>query len=342
MKRFWVVATVVFTLFMLPLLSQDEMEGLEEVEGLEKEGEKPSAPASGESAATGSEAGLQGEPGKGVTWKDTNGVLYGNSKVKFVLESKDSVSAVDFIEYRIDSGDFRKYQGPIELNEDGPHTITYRSVDKAGNREADKIFNVTIDNKAPEMVVLPARSFFVRDGKRYSSLGNSFSFRVTDEHSGVKTARYGINSENLADYNNEVIRLGNPGAQLIRFQATDNLGNVTSKDNLVIEVDGDKPTVEIKPSSQLVEVQGRQYAKKNTGFDVTGNDAGSGIGQILVRIDGGEEWQTYSKTLFFSKETDHTIEAKAVDAVGNESEVVKLSFVTDDNPPTTIIKTELE
>lgn len=340
MKRFWVVATVVFTLFMLPLASQDELENLEELEGVETEGEQPSAPA-GETTTT-TDAGLQGEPGKGVTWKDENGVLYANSKVKFVLESKDSVSEVDFIEYKIDEGDFRKYQGPIELNDDGAHTITYRSVDKAGNREADKIFNVTIDNKSPEMQVLPARPFYVRDGKRYSSLGNSFTFRVTDEHSGVKSARYGINSENLTDYNNEVIRLGNPGAQLIRFQAVDNLSNTTSRDNLVIEVDGEKPSVEIQPTNQLVEVQGRQYAKKNTGFNVTGQDSGAGIGQILVRIDGGEEWQTYTKTLYFSKETDHTIEAKAVDAVGNESDVVKMTFVTDDNPPTTIIKTELQ
>ena len=63
---------------------------------------------------------------------------------------------------------------------------------------------------------------------------------------------------------------------------------------------------------------------------------------IMVRIDGSEEWQTYTDTIYFDTEKEHSIEAKAIDAVGNESEIVSSRFIVDDNPPTTKLKTSVE
>jgi predicted lipoprotein with Yx(FWY)xxD motif len=86
----------------------------------------------------------------------------------------------------------------------------------------------------------------------------------------------------------------------------------------------------------------KMYAKRRTGFKINGTDNGSGVEQILIRVDGAQEWTTYSNVLYFDTEKEHSIEAKAIDAVGNESDVRKITFIVDDNPPTTDLRANVE
>ena len=73
-----------------------------------------------------------------------------------------------------------------------------------------------------------------------------------------------------------------------------------------------------------------------------GQDTGSGVDQVLIRVDGSQEWQTYSSALFFDTEKEHSIEAKVIDAVGNESEPRKIVFIVDDNPPATDLRANVQ
>ena len=73
-------------------------------------------------------------------------------------------------------------------------------------------------------------------------------------------------------------------------------------------------------------------------FTIKASDADSGIDKILYKVDGQGDYQTYTTPINFSKEGEHSIEAKAVDNAGNESEIQKIEFLVDDNPPKTTIK----
>src|SRR6185295_13425030 len=48
-------------------------------------------------------------------------------------------------EYRIGSGAFQAYTAPFTIDDDGTHTVDYRSRDAAGNQEAAKSFSVKVD-----------------------------------------------------------------------------------------------------------------------------------------------------------------------------------------------------
>ena len=333
MKRYFLVIaiTVVSLLVLNPVFSQSEP-GDEKTEKTTEESTTP-----GEEPETG-EKSEKKENTRATLWTDKNGNQFANSNVRFNLVSTDALSDVDFIEYKIDKNEFVKYSGPITLQEDGQHTIIYRSVDKAGNREVDQVFNVTIDNTAPQIRIFPAKPFHKKDGKNYTHPGNFFTLHVTDNFSGVKSIEYSVNSNELKSYEGDVINLKNAGTQFVRYRAVDNLGNKTEDGTLVIEVDSEQPTVEIIASSQLFKVGETSYARRTTGFSVKGTDNGAGVTQIMVRLDGASEWQTYSDTIFFDTEKEHKIEAKAIDAVGNESEVKAVSFTVDDNPPITKIQ----
>ncbi|MFX0021273.1 MAG: OmpL47-type beta-barrel domain-containing protein [Candidatus Hermodarchaeota archaeon] len=64
---------------------------------------------------------------------------YVSNATKFILEATDNPlgSGIDRIEYRIDSGGWNTYDIPFNLMYKGSYIIYYRSVDKAGNEEAE-------------------------------------------------------------------------------------------------------------------------------------------------------------------------------------------------------------
>lgn len=322
------------SLFLNPVFSQSKAQ-----ESLSP-GEEPGAESMTKTEAPATNEAATGE---GVIWKDSNGNIYANSKVRFILQAKDDLSDVEYIEYKLDDArDHIKYKGPFTISEEGPHRITYRAVDRAGNREVDRLYNVTIDNTGPAISVLPGKPFVDVDGKLFSAPGNTFTIRAIDNLAGIKTVEYGVNTAALGAYGqNQTVQLTDGGSQLIQYRAADNLDNRTVG-SLLVEVDSSKPVVEVKPSQPLIKVDNTLYARRNTGFKVGATDAGSGIQTILVRIDGAQEWQTYQDVVYFDTEKEHTIEARAIDLVGNESEIVKSSFIVDDNPPMTELKTSVE
>ncbi len=78
---------------------------------------------------------------------------YANSKVLFKLTTKDNVMT-DKIEYRIDDAALALYQNPFAIDAEGKHIITFFGTDKLGNKEDEKTFRITIDNTAPDIMVI--------------------------------------------------------------------------------------------------------------------------------------------------------------------------------------------
>ncbi len=334
MKKYIYGLTVVMSsIFLAPVGAQEEEEGQESLSPGEEAPEAMSP--SGESTKISAPAA--------ATWRDEkSGNLYANSSVQFTLAATDNLSMVDYIEYRIDSGEYARYTSPIVLTSEGAHSLSYRAIDRAGNREFDRNFNVIVDSTPPKVNIFPTQSFVMGDGRVYSSQGNTFTFRAVDKYSGVRNISYAVNDDSEQPYQQgREIQLTQPGRQLIRYKAIDNVGNTTEEKTLFVSVDNSRPVVGIYPNQPLVKVNGASYSRRTTGFDVRANDEGSGVERILVRIDGSQEWQTYIDTIYFGSENRHSIEAKAIDAVGNESELVSLGFIIDDNPPMTDIKTSV-
>ncbi|MCB1175749.1 MAG: hypothetical protein KDK39_19395 [Leptospiraceae bacterium] len=338
-NRLWLLMSLLVSLTLItPLFAQTGDEAAEE-EAVSP-GEE-STDTTTETTTTTTSTATETASASAKLWKnEKTNTIYANSAQKFALSASDDLSNVDYIEYRIDDGNFQKYTGPLNVPDEGAHTIVYRAVDKAGNVEVDRVYNVIIDNSQPEIQIIPAKPFVNQNGRTYTSPGNTFTIRATDKYSGLKPAgiKYSVNGTALKSYNGtDAIKLTENGSQLIQYEAEDNLGNKASG-TVLVNVDGEKPRVEIKPTNPLMHVGDKIYARRSTGFVVKGEDSGSAVDQILIKIDGSDEWQAFSDTIYFDEEKSHKIEAKAVDYVGNESETVTLEFFVDDNPPTTELK----
>ena len=355
MNRYHIIFLISLALLLNPVFAQEDQEGMPEMEtaeeapattnepgqdqGFGEMGESTTTPGAGSSTGMDGDAQVASDAPKAIVWTDKNGTLFANSKIQFTLSASDALSDVDYVEYKINDGPFIKYSGAFSVQNEGQQTIVYRAVDKAGNKEVDKVFNVVIDNNSPEIRIYPAQAFVVKDGKNYTRTGNFFTFRVTDDYAGIKSVEYSVNSNELKAYNGEVIQLSTAGTQFVRYRSNDNLDNRTGDNTIVIEVDAERPTVQIVPSAALVRVGEKQFARRNTGFEIRGMDSGSGVSQLQIKIDGATEWQSYTDILYFDTEQEHKIEARAVDAVGNESDIKTITFIVDENPPVTKLET---
>lgn len=85
--------------------------------------------------------GEQGEPG------------FYRSDVKVNLSATDNLSGVLDIEYSLDNASYQKDAGgaaEIIISNEGSHTLTFFSTDRAGNNEPEKTTTFTIDKTAPE------------------------------------------------------------------------------------------------------------------------------------------------------------------------------------------------
>lgn len=269
---------------------------------------------------------------------DSKSALFVNFKSTFELISSDDLSTVDFVEYKVNDGDYVKYSGPISLSKEGATTVTYRAVDKVGNRENAQVLNFVVDNTPPVANLKPVEGLYTEKSTVYASTKNTYIITAEDAASGVKEIVYYIDNDPKQKYTGTPIKIEKSGFHVINYFAIDNAGNQSPEQSFVVNVDTGKPTVEITESMPFVTVNGKKFARVGTTFKVSAKDAESGVNKILVKVDGAGEFVPYVEDISFSTSGEHSIETKAVDNVGNESEVVKSTFFYDVKAPQTSIK----
>jgi hypothetical protein len=269
---------------------------------------------------------------------NSKSAIYVSSKTTFELISQDDLSLVDFVEYKVNDTEYVKYTGPVSIGKEGPATITYRAVDKVGNKENAQVLNIIVDNTPPMTALKPTEPLYLEKANQYASTKNTYSIFADDTSSGVKEIFYTIDNEPKQKFTGQPIKLEKPGFHVINYYAVDNAGNVSPDQNFLVNVDGAKPTVDILESIPYVKVGEKTFARKDTTFKVTAKDGESGIAKILVKVDNAPEFVPYVEDLSFSTSGEHSIEAKSIDNVGNESEPKKVIFLYDVKPPQTSIK----
>lgn len=262
--------------------------------------------------------------------------LYINSQSSFEFNSKDEGSSVDYIEYKVGSGDYTKYVSSITLVKEGLTKITYRAVDKAGNKEPEKHLSVLVDNTPPTTKITPSAVLIVHENTNYTTKAVTYSITAQDNLAGIQEIRVSLNGGEAKVYDGKPIQLEKAGVNTIKFSATDKSGNTSTDSVLAVTVDQEKPTVELFGSA-LVTVKDKIYVKNGNSFTIKASDTLSGVKQIFYKLDGGE-WKSYADPVSVEAQGNHTIEAKSVDSVGNESEVKKIAFVVDTTPPETKIQ----
>lgn len=290
----------------------------------------------------------------------TDGVnTYANSLVKFKLEATDNL-VTEKILYSIDSSGEQEYSTPFTISSEGKHTINYYGIDKIGNTENEKVFGVYIDNTPPDITVSTETPVMLINGKYYISEDNVISIQAKDNMSGINSIKYTINGSDYQNYSTS-FKLNVSGLEDVNFKvkAEDNVGNVVETYKMILPdvsgnqvtqqnmalsfaVDKEKPVVQIEADKPFLDKNGKKVAGQDYKYTISAQDTDSGVKQILYRKDGKGSYIIYDGAFMFPTNGDHFIEAKAIDNVGNISDIAILSVYVDVLPPSSVIKTITE
>jgi len=267
----------------------------------------------------------------------TKPALYVNFKTIFELIPSDDLSTVDYVEYKINDSEYIRYTGPIQLSREGSTTIAYRSVDRVGNRENPSMIFLVVDNTPPVCTLRPTENLYIEKGAGYASTKNSYSITAEDFSSGVRDIMYSVDNGERLKYTGS-IKLEKGGFHSINYYGVDNANNTGVEISYAVNVDDVKPTIEIVESLPFVKVGDKLFARRGTKFKLVARDAESGVAKILYKKSGESEFTAYVEDLAFDTSGEQTIEAKAIDNVGNESDIKKVTFFYDIQAPKTTIK----
>ena len=235
-------------------------------------------------------------------------------KVEITLTAGDAESGVAATYYSVDGGSQQTYSGPFVFDQTGSHTITFWSVDNAGNVE-DKTadghsITVRFDNAPPTIAEAARTPKANADGWNNGEV--TISFTCSDAESGTSTA-------SCPD-----VTVASEGAgQTTKGVAVDNAGNKATVDVTGINIDLTKPTLSGAPTTPAT----AGWYKGDVTIRWTGSDSLSGIDATSQPADSvirGEGSDLGAGPV--------TIKDKA----GNVSEPASVSGIKIDRTPPTI------
>ena len=251
----------------------------------------------------------------------------------FVLSAEDFESTLKNIQYSVDGSPVSIYKRPISFTTEGRHFIAYRAIDLTDNISNEIIYSVVVDGTPPEGLASIEGAVYMKDEYIYLTKESTVILWAEDSLSGVDQIFVKLDDMHYTTYTEPVV-VTEEGFHTAETYAVDNVGNVTPVFKVQGYVDSTPPEVNIAPKEDFIVVGNKNYANKNNEYTITADDAFAGTQMILVSLDGSE-YVSYTSPFKIQIKGAHTLKAKAIDNLGNESFPVEVSFFVDVVPPKT-------
>jgi hypothetical protein len=257
----------------------------------------------------------------------------------FVLEAWDSESVLETIQYSVDGSPLKEYEDPLTFSTEGRHIIVYRALDITGNISNERIYSVIVDGSPPEGLVSVDGPVYVKSGKFYLTHESIIVIWAEDNLSGVDSIWVKIDDNDYMAYERPVV-INEEGFYTAMTYAVDNVGNRSTVYEVSGYVDNTPPEVEILNKNTFIIVDNDNYTNRDNEYTVVSSDEISGTRDIFVSFDGSD-WVIYSNPFKIQEPGFHSLRAKAIDNLGNESEPIEIMFQVDTVPPKTTLGTSI-
>jgi hypothetical protein len=286
-----------------------------------------------------------------VTTHDHDEDAWSNGPFTVELSAEDEPAGVAATRYSLDGGDAWVEASTVEVDpaddhaDDGVNEVLYYSVDGAqpsGNTEAPKSFLVKIDTAGPvaeidaagvdlgawqnqdvELAFIAEDTQLWSDGLEPAPLLNSgvdyIEYRVDN---GDWTQGDALTVAAPADHSGD-------GSHAVEVRAVDVAGNVGASAQGDVLIDTTPPTLTLPIAV---------WWAPGDPFAMAADDEPAGVAGIEYRLDDGE-WTPYVEPFAVDGEHGdvHTVDAWAVDAAGNATEVERATVTLDGLAPVTTL-----
>ena len=247
------------------------------------------------------------------------------------LTATDAQSGVTVTYYTIDTGTQQLYTGPFLVGGNGSHTVTYHSVDVAGNVEATNTGYVNIDTAAP---VTAASGLQTGPNTGWQNTAQQVTLTPSDPLSGVAHTYYTVNGGAQQPYT-VPFTISAAGSTSIVYWSVDAMGNTETHNTGYVNIDLLAPTVGSDADSAW-------HTSAVTVHLTAADTGGSGVAGTQYRLLGSNTWLTATGSAFVvtapadgSDDGVHTYQFQALDNAGNTSATGSCTVWIDATAPTT-------
>jgi len=217
------------------------------------------------------------------------------------------------------------YDSPVTVTGDGEHTVSFHSVDAAGNSEPAGTSSFLIDTVAPTAAIGLTGTSGTGGWYTSSVVAN---LTGTDATSKIDRFEYELNGHGWVDYTEPLVLTD--GTNTLRARSYDKAGNVSDIAEKTVRVDTIAPSAAIA----LTGTSGLSgWFTTAVLAELSAEDGTAGLARIEYELDGGG-WSPYSETLVLGDGTT-TLRGRSVDEAGNVSEVAQEIVKVDTAAPHT-------
>ncbi len=219
------------------------------------------------------------------------------------------------------------YYPPVTLAEEGTHTVAYRSLDWAKNRESAQSAQIHID-RTPPLANEPSI-----DGNQLPN--GWYNTPVTITLHG-QDALAGLAGFEMAQAAGEwTVRaattvITNSTQQTFTWRAVDKAGNVSPAQTLTLLVDMTPPTT----THTIAPLPAGGWYSMPVTVTLSAVDAGAGLFQTDYRINNAAVWQRYAAPFTIRGDGLHTINYQSSDRALNREGVNRFTVSLDRTSPT--------
>ena len=252
----------------------------------------------------------------------------------FKISSDDNLSGVKNTFYAFDGSNNFNYITQIKLSnlKDGNHILKYWSNDNVENSELEsaKTFSFYLDKIAPVSKLDIVGDLFL--GKySYVSERTEFKLSSNDNKAGVKNIHFRINGKERNTYSGNFKLPNKQGLYNIKYDAIDNVENLSKNYYKTVFLDNNPPQTWIKYGSPQFFKNGELFVTNKTKVILNSKDSESGVKNTLYSIDS-EAMKDYS-SFFVESEGKHVINFYSIDNVNNFHDNRKSKCHVDNTPP---------
>ncbi len=248
------------------------------------------------------------------------GVVASTTKLKLIPTDLNGIKETT---YSLNGNSPKPYKDIISiahLNE-GEHSISWQSMDLAGNKESIQHVSFFIDKTPPMVFEELIGNTYMVGGNEFSSGRTQLRIAAIDNKSGIKEIYYSVNDEPYLLYEKPVFLSDISGAITIKSYALDNVGNkgvsnIRGNQFAMPKVDITGPNIKFITGKPQLTLRDTLWIGPNTKISIKAHDSQSGLNRVEYKIDK-ETPLPYTEGFTIKVPGVHTIAASAWDNVEN-------------------------
>jgi len=252
------------------------------------------------------------------------------------LSPSDAASGVASTEYKVGSGGWTAgtsvtIPASPDGSNDGPHVVSYRSTDVAGNVETARTCTVNIVTSAPTTSVSGADSAWHASDVTLTFFSASYGVSGTEYSTdGGTTWTTGTSLVVPATAGG-----ANDGTHTVLYRSTNGAGLTESPKSCTVKIDTGAPTTTVSGADTA-------WHDSDVTLHFAGSDAGSGLALTEYSTDGGATWTSGDSlvipaTAGGANDGSHTVLYRSTDVFGHVEDARSCTVKIDVGAPTTSV-----